>query len=81
MIRAGHVPTFQKSFCSVLERGPLARSFRSRSILTVPIWCPRQKFCRKKVVKNKKNDGFIIKSFSQPKIYLKLFDLNSGLNG
>ena len=29
--RAGHVPTFLKSFRSVLERGPSARSFRSRS--------------------------------------------------
>ena len=29
--KAGHVPTFLKSFCSVLERGPSDRSFRSRS--------------------------------------------------
>ena len=29
--RAGHVPTFLKSFRSVLERGPSAESFRSRS--------------------------------------------------
>ena len=31
--RAGHVPTFLKSFRSVLERGPSARSFRSRSFI------------------------------------------------
>ena len=30
-IRAGHVPTFLKSFRSVLERGPSPKSFRSRS--------------------------------------------------
>ena len=29
--RAGHVPTFFKLFRSALERGPLAKSFRSRS--------------------------------------------------
>ena len=29
--RAGHVPTFLKSFRSVLERGPSDKSFRSRS--------------------------------------------------
>jgi len=29
--RAGHVPTFLKSFRSVQERGPSAKSFRSRS--------------------------------------------------
>ena len=29
--RAGHVPTFFKSFCSVLERGPSAKLFRSCS--------------------------------------------------
>ena len=39
MIRAGHVPTFfLKSFRSVLERGPSARSFRFCSVL-VP-FCP-----------------------------------------
>ena len=35
--RAGHVPTFLKSFCSVLERGPSANSFRSCSFFIVPI--------------------------------------------
>ena len=30
--RTGHVPTFLKSFRSVLERGPSAKTFRSRSI-------------------------------------------------
>ena len=33
--RAGHVPTFLKSFRSVLERGPSARSFRSRSFFSI----------------------------------------------
>ena len=42
--------------------------------------CPRQKFCRKEVVKKKfKNDEFILKSSSRPKMYVKLFVLNSGL--
>ena len=31
LARAGHVQTFLKSFRSVLERGPSARLFRSRS--------------------------------------------------
>ena len=34
--RAGHVPTFLKSFRSVLERGPSTNSFRSRSFFIVP---------------------------------------------
>ena len=29
--RAGHVPIFLKSFRSILEQGPSAKSFRSRS--------------------------------------------------
>ena len=29
--RTGHVPTFLKPFCSVLEQGPSAKLFRSRS--------------------------------------------------
>ena len=33
--RAGHVPTFLKSFRSVLERGPSDKSFRSRSFFVV----------------------------------------------
>ena len=32
--RAGHVPTFLKSFRSALERGPSAKSFRSRSFFS-----------------------------------------------
>ena len=33
--RAGHVPTFLKSFRSILERGPSDKSFRSRSFFVV----------------------------------------------
>ena len=31
LFRAGHVPTFLRSFRSVLKRGPSTESFRSRS--------------------------------------------------
>ena len=33
--RAGHVPTFLKSFCSVLEQGPSVRSFCSLSFFPI----------------------------------------------
>ena len=112
LIVAGLVPTFLKSFRSVLERGPSARLFHScsffpyrsvpflveeqssRSVLflvflveerfhpPVPFFAkkieggrllyrdPRQMFCGKELVKKVKNDDFIIKRFSRPKIYL-----------
>ena len=35
LVRAGHVQTFLKSFRSVLERGPSARLFRSRSFFSI----------------------------------------------
>ena len=35
VIRAGHVPTFLKSFRSVLERGPSTESYRSRSFFKI----------------------------------------------
>ena len=36
--RAGHVPTFLKSFRSVLERGPSAKSFSSRSFFLIVLF-------------------------------------------
>ena len=46
--RAGHVPIFFKLFCSVLEQGPSAKSFRSCSSFlsfcsrSVPFWVGEQ---------------------------------------
>ena len=47
--RAGHVPTFLKSFRSVLERGPSAKLFRSRSSFFIVPFSFRSVLSRRKV--------------------------------
>ena len=51
-VRAGHISIFLKSFRSVLEPGPLARSLRSRSFFSIVLFSFRSFTNRSNIFKN-----------------------------